>query len=272
MNLLIAGDSFASFFTPSTPDYNNLESAINCRINRRSYGELIAEKLNITVQTSACPGGAVPMCVLRALKFISDAQAHNQPITHCIFHITDFCRITFNHNPKMDSHLSEQKMSRAQYWQYSFDKFFEMNNKVEYGKVITALQSSDFDAGNLALNDTDNLTRYISDIPIAKILSDNFAYLSLLESCCSLNNIKLMFFSLSINTRYLYSDMGYRPSYAMHHQPVKSWADYVDKQQLEKYNFDRSQIVLLRPGNHLYASEHSEVAENMLENCPEFFK
>jgi hypothetical protein len=276
MKLLIAGDSFALFPSPLVPDYTDLENHKGC-VEGVSFGELIAKELSIDVESSGCSGAAIPMCVLKALRYITEAQQSNQPITHCIFHLTQYHRISSNNNPKMDNSLLNYNITSEQYFNYSKLKFFDIGFKsVEYSKIIQEnLSLIDFEAGNLATTDTDNLNTYIKSVPIAKILSDNIAYLSLLESCCKLNNIKLMIFSVFVPYKDLYPKDNifnlYNLSYATLHQPTRTWHNFTNE-EVTQHNFSMDNIVNIRNGNHMYPHEHVEVASDILEQHRDFFR
>jgi len=276
MKLLIAGDSFALFRSPPAPDYTNLENGKGC-VEGVSFGELIAKELSIDVESSGCSGAAIPMCVLKALRYITEAQQKNQPITHCIFHLTQYNRISSNNNPKMDELFLNENMSRYEYFNYSMSKFVDIGaDCIEYSELIQQhLLPIDFEPGNLAISDIDNLTRHIQDIPIAKILSDNFAYLSLLEACCKINNIKLMIFSIFVNYKHLYLHNDkfnlYQLSYATIHQPTKTWGEYTDT-EISAHKFSRDKLINVRGGNHTYPHEHAEIAKDILEQHRDFFR
>lgn len=276
MKLLIAGDSFALFQSPLVPDYTDLEKVKGCT-DGASFGELIAKELSIDIESSGCSGAAIPMCVLKALRYISESQQKNQPITHCIFHLTQYVRISSNNNPKMDNSLLKFDITRDQYVNYSRSKFFDIGaNSIEYGELIQEhLSLIDFEAGNLAISDTDNLDTYIKHVPIAKILSDNFAYLSLLESCCKLNNIKLMIFSVFVPYKHLYPNDNifnlYNLSYATLHQPTRSWFNFIDE-EVTLHNISRDTLFDIRNGNHMYPHEHAKVAKGILMQHRDFFR
>jgi len=283
MKLLIAGDSFALFDTPLQPDYNNLDNRPAVPVNNNgclsgvSFGELIAKELSMEVESSGCSGAAIPMCVLKALRHITDSHKSNEPISHCIFHITQYNRITSNNNPKMHNSLLNYNISREQYFNYSKSKFFDLSSlPIDYTEIIQEhLSPIDFEAGNLAISDTDNLEAYIKDVPVAKILSDNIAYLSLLESCCKLNNIKLLIFSVFVPFAHLCPTNKlfnlYNLSYATLYQPVRTWGENVDD-ELAQHKFSRDQLVLIRNGNHMYPQEHAELAKGIIRQNRNFFR
>lgn len=273
MKLLIAGDSYALFSTPEHPNYDSLEKPPTAK--GYSFGELISSKLNIQVESSAIAGAANPMTVINALRHILKSQYTDQPITHCIFHYTQSGRISSN-SAGLDLALNKNKITQEEYFKHSSNLYVNLSTKPHtLDKIILEyLTDCDFAAGNLSTEETEKFSQFLKDTPIAKIISDNFAYLSLLESCCKNLNIKLMVFSMFVTTKHLFAadiiDM-FRLKYATRFEPKKSWHYYSDV-QCKTNNLDRSCLVTVRPGNHLYSEEHQELANDILNQNTNFFR
>ena len=272
MKLLIAGDSYALFSTPEHPNYDKLAEP-KC-VEGVSYGELLSTKLNIPVESSAIAGAANPMTVIKALKHILQSHQTDQPITHCIFHYTQSSRISSN-SAGLELALKTNNVSYEDYYKHCSDVFFDVaDSNFTLDKIISEqLNECDFAAANLATTDSEKFFQHLKDIPIAKIVSDNFAYMALLESCCRKLNIKLIVFSMFVTTKQLFSkDTNlFNLEYATRFEPRRTWS-YYSKIQCKTYNIDRTQLLLLRPGNHLYFDEHNELVEDLLEQHPNFFR
>lgn len=273
MKLLVAGDSYALFSTPEQPNYNSLEAPKT--VEGCSFGELLSKKLKIPVESSAIPGAANPMTVINALRHILQSQSTDQPITHCIFHYTQSSRISSNCSG-LERALKNKNMTHEEYFKHSFETFFKTADAhFTLDQIILEyLTDCDFAAGNLSTGETEKFSHYLIETPIAKIVSDNFAYLSLLENCCKNLNIKLIVFSMFVTTKHLFVndifDM-FSLKYATRFEPKKSWHYYSDV-QCKTNNLDKSCLVTVRPGNHLYPNEHRELANDILRQHPNFFR
>lgn len=273
MKLLVAGDSYALFSTPEYPNYDSLTPP--SLVNGNSFGEVLSNKLNMPVESSAIPGAANPMTVIHALKHILQSQNTDQPITHCIFHYTQSSRVSSN-NAGLDRVLANNNMTHDDYFKHSSNLYFNLADKpYTLDKIILEyLTDCDFAAQNLSTYETEKFSQFLKDTPIAKIVSDNFAYLSLLESCCKNLNIKLMIFSMFVSIKHLFTNEKnsmFKLNYATRFEPKKSWSYYSDM-QCKTNNLDRSYIVTVRPGNHLYPNEHQELANDILKQNPDFFR